>query len=72
MNLFHSDSSSKGNANGGIRTAENGGSGSQLRHAKRHVRGLGDDASDALIYDMLIDEPVMYLLSRCEQKGCWV
>jgi hypothetical protein len=32
--------------------------------------GLGDYASDAIIYDMLIDEPAMYLLGRCEQKGC--
>jgi hypothetical protein len=34
--------------------------------------GLGDYAPDALIYDMLRDEPVIYLLGRYEQKGCRV
>ncbi len=34
MNSFHSDSNSKSNANGGMRAAENGGSGSKLRPAK--------------------------------------
>jgi hypothetical protein len=34
--------------------------------------GNDDYAPDAIIYDMLIDEPVIYLLGRCEQKGCWV
>ena len=34
--------------------------------------GLGDDAPDAIIYYMLIDEPAIYMLGRCEQKGCWV
>ena len=34
--------------------------------------GLGDYAPDALIYDMLRDEPALYLLGRYEQKGCWV
>jgi hypothetical protein len=34
--------------------------------------GLGDYAPDALISDMLIDEPAIYMLGRCEQKGCWV
>src|SRR6266567_7124210 len=27
-------------------------------------------APDAIIYSMLIDEPAMYMLGRCEQKGC--
>ena len=34
--------------------------------------GNGDYAPDAIIYDMLIDEPAIYMLGRCEQKGCWV
>ncbi len=34
--------------------------------------GLGDYAPDALISDMLVDEPAIYMLGRCEQKGCWV
>jgi len=34
--------------------------------------GNGDHAPDAIIYDMLIDEPAIYLLGRYEQKGCWV
>ena len=34
--------------------------------------GKGDYAPDAIIYDMLIDEPAIYMLGRCEQKGCWV
>jgi len=32
--------------------------------------GNGDYAPDAIIYDMLIDEPAIYILGRCEQKGC--
>ena len=34
--------------------------------------GNGDDAPDAIIYDMLIDELAIYLLGRYEKKGCWV
>ena len=34
--------------------------------------GNGDYAPDAIIYDMLRDEPAIYLLGRYEQKGCWV
>jgi hypothetical protein len=34
--------------------------------------GLGDDAPDALICDMLRDEPALSMVGRYEQKGCWV
>ncbi|HJT55403.1 MAG TPA: hypothetical protein VJ761_02820 [Ktedonobacteraceae bacterium] len=34
--------------------------------------GLGDDAPNAIIYAMLVDEPAIYMLGRCEQKGCRV
>src|SRR2546423_1359446 len=76
MNSFHSDSSSKSNANGGMRAAENGGvfltTAPRKETCSMLYEGLGDYAPDAIIYDMLIDEPAMYLLGRCEQKGCWV
>jgi hypothetical protein len=29
-------------------------------------------APDAIIYSLLRDEPALYMLGRCEQKGCWV
>jgi hypothetical protein len=32
--------------------------------------GNVDDAPDAIIDDMLIDEPAIYLVGRCEQKEC--
>jgi hypothetical protein len=76
MNSFHSDRSSKSNANGGMRTAENGGV--FLTTAPREetcsmlYEGLGDYAPHALISSLLRDEPALSLLGRYEQKGCWV
>lgn len=34
--------------------------------------GLGDDAPDALISDMLRDEPAISMVGRYEQKGYWL
>ncbi len=45
----------------------------QRRNARSRERRLWlKTAPREETFSMLIDEPAIYMLGRCEQKGCWV